>query len=83
MSEFDYYDEVEAPREIWAGEDAVFTRRWRHNDERGGARYVRGDIASDMLAALKGFVQLDSGREIYPDSMMGQAIEAIARAEGK
>lgn len=44
---------------------------------------MRGDIASDMLAALKGFVQLDSGREIYPDSMMGQAIEAIARAEGK
>lgn len=75
---------MSTPERIWAWEDDVngFAEKWWGTSHLcGGTKYVRADIAADLLAALEAVVSAyENGGMIEP---INQAIAAIAKAKAK
>ena len=75
----------EMPREINAFRNVWGEQRW-HNDvcDDFGIRYVRGNIADEMLMALKAVAANARERDRQAgDPVLNQVQAAIAKAEGK
>ena len=83
---------VDGPLEMWAGELSIAPNKWRrtgywhevtHNPE-GLVRYVRGDIADEMMATLEE-VDLKLGQSAdFSGSWLHDAVcAAIDKAKGE
>ena len=74
----------EMPTHIWTTPDTGGPKHWWYGAQSNGTRYVRADVADDLLAALRNIAREETwAANATVKRMAATARAAIMKAEGR